>query len=183
MKTPVVQLIKAELVSEEFNSPLMTICKISRTFINRDLVCFVSRLLSESKNIVERELILIRLKKLIIQTPREIDEVIIEAQPEQYAQFLKEIEKEQEFFEPIRWIDAELDYLSNIKSKAIGASQVTSNDIQLKEWLNKIEVMNQFKFSKSTLNRRIADGMPATKIGKTVVFNRQKVNDWLAQLP
>ena len=182
MKTPIIQLIKSELVSKEFDSPLMTIYKISRTFINRDLVDFIDKLLLESKDIGERELILIRIKKLIIQTPREIDEMIIQAQPEQYIEFLKQIIKDQEFYEPIRWIDAELDYINSIKARAINSNQQVPNDAHLKEWLNRLEVMNQFKFSKSTLNRRIAEGMPATKIGKTVMFNRQKVNEWLAQL-
>jgi hypothetical protein len=42
--------------------------------------------------------------------------------------------------------------------------------------------MQVLKISRSTLNRRVAEGMPAQKMGGRQMFNRAKINDWLNQL-
>jgi hypothetical protein len=182
MKTTMIQLIKEDLLSDELNTPLLVICKISRLFINKDLIGFINRLISESKDMAERERILIKLKKLILQTPREPDQTQLEAEPAEFAQFFNEIKKEQEFYDPIKWINAELEYLKSIKSVDIKDAKANENNNELKEWLSRAQVLQLFNISKTTLNRRIAEGMPGSKLGGRQMFNRQKISDWLTGL-
>src|ERR1700679_26566 len=87
MKTST-QLIRAELLSTYNNFPILTTCKIARTFLNKDLVYFVNKLLEESNDFFENELILLRLKKIILQTPREMDQKLVGAEPDNYYQFI-----------------------------------------------------------------------------------------------
>ena len=75
----------------------------------------------------------------------------------------------------------ELDFIKNMKALVAKDEKVV--EVQTKELLDCQEMLQVFRFSKSTLNRRIAEGMPAIKVGAKVMFNRQKINDWLNALP
>ena len=181
-KNTTIELIKAELLSKHFDFPILTTCKISRCFINKELVEFIARLLNEAQDKSDRELMLLRLKKIILQMPREPDPSHLEAEPFEFAKLELEIAREQAFFEPIKWIDAELDFLRNIKTLEVKDTKSAELAIEHKELLNQQELLSIFNFSKSTLNRRIAEGLPTIKLGAKLMFNRHKVNDWLNQL-
>ena len=75
----------------------------------------------------------------------------------------------------------EIDYIISIKN--LNDNKKLSNTaIENKEWLNREEMLETFKISKSTLNRRIAEGMPVLKMGARLQFNRQMVNAWLIKM-
>ncbi|HVW99914.1 MAG TPA: hypothetical protein VHA52_05710 [Candidatus Babeliaceae bacterium] len=168
-------------MSKDNRFPLVTACKVSRTFANKDLVNFMRDLLAEIDNISDRELLLFRLKNIVLQTPREPLGNLFKLKPSDFAKRLIEQGSEQIAFEPIKWIDAEIDLLRNLK--AIDKKEsIDKSPGQSKDLLSRAEMLQLFKFSNSTLNRRIAEGMPTIKLGAKVMFNREKVINWLNQL-
>lgn len=182
MKTTTIQLIKADLLSTDSNFPLLAVYKISRLFVNKDLINFFERLLNESKEQKEKLIILLKLKKLVIQVVREPDPTQLKAESDEFRDYFKSIKKGQKFYDPIKWLDAEIDYLTSIKNLTDQANRSDNVDIEKKEWLNRKEVLQLFDISKSTLNRRISEGMPVNGVGVRQMFNRQELNVWLHSL-
>lgn len=172
------QLIKAELLSTGSNFPLLVVCKISRLYVNRDLVNFFRRLMTDAKDDNERLLLLLKLKKLVLQVPREPDANELAAEPEKFYVFFNEIEREQAFYDPIKWLDAEIEYLFSVqKSVDVEVKEkIAFKDI---EWHTEEEVLRYFKISKSTLNRRIAEGLPAYDFGARPLFNTKEISNYL----
>jgi hypothetical protein len=168
------QLIKSELNSEDGSFPILTVCKLTRLYINKDLISFIKRLLATSTDDIEREKMASKLKKLLLQEPRLPDPDQFKAQPEEFRQFFIEIETEQALYDPLKWLDAELEFIKQSK-----LNKMIPED---KLWLSREEVMRMFDFSITTLNRRIADNMPCKKLGGKVMFNRQKIYEWLENL-
>ena len=161
MKTSTIKLIKADLLADETHFPLLAVYKISRLFVNKDLIDFFQRLLAESKDVKERLILLVRLKKLVVQNPRQPAPTQLKAEADEFREFFKSIEQDQEFYEPIKWLDAEIECLQAIKIITREAAKSNNFDIENKALLNREEVLQLFKISKSTLNRRLAEGMPA----------------------
>ncbi|RYE35883.1 MAG: DNA-binding protein [Sphingobacteriales bacterium] len=126
------------------------------------------------------------LKKLTIQIVRQPDPEHYKAYQDEYEELFDSIQEEQERHNPVKWLEAELEYFNNINKK-LTVEEVTNelNVMQAakerlsKAWLTKDEMMQLFDISKSTLNRRIAEGMPAHKKGKAVHFYLQEVNEWM----
>ncbi|NHA07711.1 helix-turn-helix domain-containing protein [Mucilaginibacter sp. HC2] len=165
MKTNRLHLIKQELISNNFNKHTATINYLSMLYVNTDLILFICRMLNNCKPNEDRELVLIKLKKLLMQTPRRPD-------PEQYRvdrEFFDSIRKEQKLNDPIRFIEAELDFIKATKAYSPEDKDMLSED----------EVLKMFDISRTTLNRRIAEGMPCTKVGGKKAFSRNLISAWL----
>ncbi len=165
------QLIKNELISDDCNFPILTVCKLTRLYINKDLISFINRLLSTSADPIEREKIAFKLKKLVLQEPRLPDPDQLKAQPDEFRQFFIEIETEQAFYDPIKWLDAELEY---IRSKKQNTSM-----FEAKSLLNKQEVMQWLNISISTLSRMISEGLKPIQRGHIMLFHREELIQWL----
>lgn len=182
MKVTYSQLIKNELIKSGFDKPKLTISKISRTIENQELISLINRVLTHTETFMEREQILNKMRKLIIQTLRQPDEIQYQAEKAEFDQYLNGIIQEQEIYNPIAWIDAELNYLSYVKLQGNNGSKTAVSDTIVNDWVDSKEVMRVFGFARSTLNRRIGEGMPVSKIGGKKMFNCQKINEWLLLL-
>jgi hypothetical protein len=159
--------------------------RIRLLFVNKDFIEFIQLIVSRMRQ-SDQLACLYFFKKIAIQVRRAPDPDHFKAFEDEYLEELSLIAQEQEFYEPVRWIEAEIEYRLNT------AKHITSEEVDRrietvqkakqnlnKPWLTKEEMMMLFGFSKSTLNRRIAEGMPCEKHGRIISFCLEDVNDWL----
>lgn len=181
--TPIAKSQKPLTLNEDFKKKLLMRTKL--LFVNREFIAFIERTIEE---LPQRDKLagLYYFKKLAVQVLRRPDPDHFEAFKDEYWEELSAIADEQRHYNPVKWIEAEIDYLLNT------TPQLTKEDVnnQLnimqearqrlsKPWLTKQEVMDLFGFSKTTLNRRISEGMPCQKHGKIVSFHLEDINKWL----
>ncbi len=171
-------MIKDDLLNCEISHPLLAIYKVTTLIENKHLVGFFKKLLTLSKDIDEYLLMLLKLKRLVIQNPREPDPEIQKEFGYELCLYFEEIEKEQELFEPIKWLDAEINYLLSLKRRNSDKQKekLTFKDIH---WHTAEEVRRFLEISTSTLNRYIAGGFPVYNLGGRSMFNTQEMNDYL----
>jgi excisionase family DNA binding protein len=159
--------------------------KFKRIIVNKELTEFISQCI-EKLPTKDKLAALYYFKKLAVQVYRQPDPEHFKAFEDIYLEEMSAIANEQELYEPVKWIEAEIEYISNT------AERLTTEDVNQrldimqdaklkmsKDWLTKDEVMNLFNISKSTLNRRVAEGMPAHKSGKSVYFYLEEINEWM----
>lgn len=161
--------------------------KIKLLYVNKDLIQFIeAKILDKTKK--DRLDMLHFFRKLVQQVYRLPDPDHKAAFEEEYEAEKFAIAKEQAFFEPLKWINAEIECL-DAQIERLTASDVDQRlDIMQqakerlsKEWLTKTEVMELFRISKATINRWISDGLPAHKIGKMVYLYRDEINEYMKQ--
>ncbi|WDF55257.1 helix-turn-helix domain-containing protein [Mucilaginibacter sp. KACC 22063] len=155
-------------------------------YINKDFIEFIE---STIKKLPAKDKLaaLYFFKKLAVQVPRYPD-------PDFYQAFKDEIDEEmsdvseQLNFEPIRWITAEIEYWLNSSERLTVEDVNQKLDVMQdakkrlsKDWLTKEEVMELFRFSRATLNRRISEGMPHHKNGKKTYFYQEEINKWMKE--
>ncbi|QTE36106.1 hypothetical protein J3L18_23680 [Mucilaginibacter gossypii] len=171
MKTNRFNLLIEELLDVNIQGSLpITTNYVSLRYVNTDLIMFISRIINKHQELEKKILILLKFKKIIAQTPRVPDE-------EQYRTdraFFDSIEREQLLNDPIKFIDAELGYLQERQ-----ATILASNDSPQKDWLTAKEVCLKFVFSRSSLNRRVAEGLPYVQLGGKKMFSVSQISDWL----
>ncbi|MNE17336.1 Helix-turn-helix domain protein [compost metagenome] len=132
---------------------------------------------------------MIYFKKIIIQCPRTPDELHYLAFKEQYLEEAQLMLVEQQQFDPIKWINAELDFIDvsrlipkndfedkyKVNSTVLPAKVLITN----KEILTLNDMLEMFNISKSTLDRRRKEGLPFSKVAKKLFFNKTEVNKWI----
>jgi excisionase family DNA binding protein len=159
--------------------------KVKRLYINKEFVDFVNVTINKLP-IKDKLSALHFFRKLAIQTLRQPDPQHYNAFKDEYDEELSALANEQKHYDPVRFIDSEIKYIIN------SAERLTAEDVNKrldimqeakerlsKPWLTKGEVMELFDISKSTLNRRIAEGMPSHKKGKGVCFYLDELNEWM----
>jgi len=152
--------------------------KIAGYRINEELIAFLEQHLSALVEIDGKLTYLFFAKKVLPYLKRE---------PERghFLAFEEEYRNDRVFFEPMKWLDNEIEFWTNIKaldkSKETPQSIVEAKRALSKQWLTKEEIMEMLKFSRTTLNRRIAEGMPCHQKGKAVFFNLEEVSEWLKE--
>lgn len=155
--------------------------EIISLYINKDLVEFLNELLSEVFTKSEKLYYLEFCKKAINQNVRKPDKSHYQAFKEEYDSFFRSIKKEQLLYDPIKWLDAEINYIQAISlignkdvDEVLGASAKPNKD-----WLTFSEMQTRFETSKMALRRRMAEGMPFVKFGNQLRFFPKAVDDWL----
>jgi hypothetical protein len=158
---------KTKLLSKEILSgdavPVMIIRRLKVTVVNQDMVTLIKRLLACCDSVFDRERTLLVLRKLLLQNPRTPD-------PDEYnskREYFDSLTKEQRLYDPIKWIDAELQYLSS--------SQLS---IENKEIFNEHDLLQIFG-SRSTLQRRIDEKMPCAKFGNIKLVTKKLFMEWI----
>jgi phage terminase Nu1 subunit (DNA packaging protein) len=159
--------------------------KIKTMYVNQELVQFIeSKIHDKAKK--DQVDILHFFKKLVQQVYRSPNPDHKAAFEEEYEAEQLTIAQEQAFYEPLKWINAEIEYL-NAQIERLSASEVDQRlDIMQhakerlsKPWLTKKEVMELFSISIATLKRRISEGMPAHKKGKMIYFYLDEINEYM----
>lgn len=153
--------------------------KIRSLVFNSDLIEFCDSTIKKVDSNNEKIVTLLYLKKLVIQTPRYPD-------PDHYRAFEDEYIQEAADYDPIAWIEAEIEFYAKLQQLDLTKSTVSSvvTDAKLKlssTWLTHDEMQEMLKISRSTLNRRIAEGMPHYKKGKFAFFDINEVSEWIKE--
>lgn len=161
----------------DLNHPQVLKKKISQLTINSELINFIEENVNQLKTGTDKMIFLHLCKKLVLQVERSPD-------PDHYRAFEEEYENDRQTYDPIQWIEAELDYQQNLQalSQPQTLSSAVADEAKLRlgtTWLTKEEVMHMFKVSRSTLHRRIAEGMPCHKKGKFKYFHLEEISKWL----
>jgi hypothetical protein len=150
---------------------------------NRELVSLMSELMDQIPNFNEKEFYLLFLRKAILQVQRKPDPEHFKAFEDEYLQELEEISQEQLEHAPLKWIEAELEFVRHAKElnlRDVVIPQTETSPVNSKkDWLTFPEVMDIFHLSKSSLRKRIAEGMPVSKLGTRLMFNQDLVYDWV----
>lgn len=161
--------------------------RFKRLIVNRELTEFIEDTIKELPS-RDKLAALHYFKKLAVQVFREPDPDHYKAFKDEYDEEMSAIVDEQRHYEPVKWIDAEIEYLVNTGehltvedvNQRLDIMQIAKQRLS-KDWLTKEDVMDLFHISKSTLNRRIAEGMPCRKNGKFVYFYLKEINEWMGK--
>lgn len=155
---------------------------IKPIYENKELNLFLAEVMERVTSIDEKIYYLQYCRRFIAQTERKPHQNHYEEFMNEYADFFEEIEYEQELHNPLKWIDAELQYQQFLKSE--GQSKADDKHPQIstaeKDWLTTSELLSWLGISKATLHRKMAQGLPKTKIGKIVRFAPDEVKAWIA---
>ena len=150
--------------------------KISLMSINEELIQFLEKTIGSTQKVDSKILYLYYAKKVLMHCERKPD-------AEHFKSFFEFYKNDRENFDPLKWLEIELDFWNNIK--VLTAEQKSSSEIAQaklslsKQWLTQEEAQEMFKFSRTTINRRIAEGMPFHQKGKSKFFNLEEVGEWL----
>lgn len=168
-----------ETRSEELREEQLT-KHIARLFLNNDLRRFLiqfSRSFSNTKQQVE---VLKLCRKILAQNP----ERKIPYQDPYFkafeSEFLAEIENDIEL-DPIKWVDEELKYISDVNQLETGKQTVSTEQIPETPWLTREQAVEYYKTSASTLDRWRKEGLQSQKIGGKVLINKDVANRWVAE--
>lgn len=158
---------------------------IKRLFVNKEFIDFIKSTLNELPN-KDKIPCLHYFKKLAVQVRRTPDPDHYKAFEELYEAEMAQIEDEQKFYDPVKWINAEIEYLLTATEYLTAADVDQRLDVMIaakqklsKDLLTADEVRQMLNISKSTLNRYVADGLKRQKRGKFVYFCLQDINDWI----
>lgn len=159
--------------------------KVKRLFVNKEFIAFI-KVTIEKLPQKDKLACLHFFKKVAIQVPRLPDPDHFKAFEDTYIEEMLKTADEQEFYEPVKWINAEIEYLQNTGEHLTTEDVNNRVDIMLeakqklsKDWLTEEQTMELFSISKSTLNRRMSEGMPHHKNGKFVYFYLDEINQWM----
>lgn len=152
--------------------------RISLISINEELIQFIDDTINGVDGIDQKILYLCFAKKVLMHIERKPDEEHLRAFREQY-------QRDREVFNPIKWIEVELEFWSD--AKILTSERKTSSEIAQaklsfsKQWLSQEQIQEMFSFSRSTLNRRVAEGMPFHQKGKSKFFDLEEVSEWMKE--
>lgn len=159
---------------------------IKPLYRNIELISLMNSLMDNITSFSEREYYLILLKKTVLQIQRRPDQEHFKAFEDEYLQEAEQIAQEQLEHDPVKWIEAELEFVRLGKDLNLTETLIPSTQSQIKmpvnpkkEWLTFPEVMGIFHLSKASLRKRIAEGMPVSKLGARLLFNQNLVYDWV----
>lgn len=177
MNQTTIQRITAELIMKNQFDLRLTTSKLSSLFVNKELIDYINKITANIKSIDSRELALTKIKKILIQVPRLPENRFLTIDQPEFAEFCLQIRLEQEAYNPLKWVQAELDLIRYIKYTNVIDIGITNSHEDL--WIRKEQVLKKFDISTSTLNRWISEGMPCSKVGAKINFSVKGVNKWL----
>jgi predicted DNA-binding transcriptional regulator AlpA len=160
--------------------------QIGRQYINKELILKIEQILASVHN-ADKLQFLCYLKKVIIQTPRKPDPDHYQAFKDEYDSEGIEIAVEQRLFDPVKWLEAEIEYITQPILSHYSKEEVQNELNKLQEIKRELgkdlltfkDVLALLHLSKTTLNRRIADGMPCYKQGRFVFFVLSEITEWI----
>lgn len=152
--------------------------KLKSLNINEDLIGYLEQTISNFKEIQQRLLFLQYVKKLVIQINRPIDQ-------KHYEAFQYEYDQDQLLFNPITWIEAEIEFQKALKEFHSSENQSSNFNYQQRTnapmpLLRHEDMEKLYHWSRSSLNRRIALGLPYhLDSAGAKFFDVNEVNEWI----
>src|SRR5690606_16753192 len=131
--------------------------EVAGLYVNQELIAFMQNLTELLKSKDEKLYYLQFCKKTILQTKRFSDRHHYEAFREEYDLFFEQIKDEQAIYDPIRWIDAELEFLQMV---SMVKAPAPIDEKPRKDWMTFGEMMEYLGTSKMALRRRMAEDLP-----------------------
>lgn len=154
--------------------------RISSFGINEQLIDFLTDKIGSVEELDKKLWLLFYAKKVLPYLSRMPDQDHFKAFEEDYL-------RDKLYFDPLKWIENEIAFLNNIKTlgnkKAPDQALLEAKADLSKQWLNRDEIMQLLSISRTTLNRRISEGMPCHPKGKSNFFNLEEVSEWLKHEP
>lgn len=154
--------------------------KIRSLCTNEELIIFLEETTNSIKEVEIKILFLYYVKKLVSQIDRPID-------AGHYKAFQFEYDQDRLNFNPEQWICAELDFLKALRdfssSKNTPVTFDMGQNVNAPMPLLRHEDMEKlFRWSRSTLNRRIALGLPFhLDPAGAKFFDVNEVNEWIKE--
>lgn len=151
-------------------------------FVNKEFIEFIEDTITRLPQ-KDKLPCLYYFKKLAVQVYRSPDPDHYKAFQDTYDELISEIADEQKFYNPVKWIDAEIEETMAIASLALADNQTNANveqslSIDL-ELVPEKKVIQMLGMSKSKLLRLRSEGMPYQQIGKPIFYNLNEVKKWL----
>ncbi|HVW96019.1 MAG TPA: hypothetical protein VHA56_08630, partial [Mucilaginibacter sp.] len=152
-------------------------------FVNKEFIEFIEDTI---KKLPQKDKLacLYYFRKLAVQVHRAPDPDHYQAFQDLYDEHISEIADEQKFYNPIRWIDAEIEEMMALADMAAANNERLTND-QVEptkaidpELVPEKKVIEMLGMSKSKLLRLRAEGMPYQQIGKPIFYNLREVKAW-----
>lgn len=153
-------------------------------FVNKEFIEFIEDTI---KRLPQKDKLpcLYYFKKLAMQVYRAPDPDHYKAFEDMYDELLSEIADEQKFYNPVKWIDAEIEEMA-----ALANLTLANNDHQTNgnvehglsvdpELVPEKKVIEMLGMSKSKLLKLRANGMPYQQIGKPIFYNLIEIKKWL----
>ncbi|WP_158826712.1 helix-turn-helix domain-containing protein [Mucilaginibacter lacusdianchii] len=161
--------------------------KIKPLYVNKDLIAFMK---SKIPNNAKDGLVYLHyFKKLVQQVFRSPDPDHYKAFEDEYEAERIAIADEQAFYHPVKWINAEIEYLASLhhaqadqranELEQVALMQKQTKTGLTKDWLTVPEAMEILGVSKSTLQRRMDNGLPYHQQGRKRYFYLDEINDYL----
>lgn len=160
---------------------------IKRLYRNLDLIRFIDDLLKSSSDQAQKEKFIKWSKRIVLGTKRSPDPMHFEAFEDEYKLEFDAISEDQKRHDPVKWLENEEALLDSETHKEIHNEEVNLADVDTKldiynfpkEHLTPKDVMALLGISKTTLDRRKADGLRFYKDGRKVYFKRAEVIRYL----
>jgi hypothetical protein len=152
-------------------------------FVNKEFIGFIEATINKLPQ-KDKLPCLYYFKKLAVQVYRTPDALHYKAHEDLYLERMSEIEDEQKSYDPLKWINAEIDELMALATLATAnnerfdddkAEPIPSFDPEL---VPEKVVIQMLGMSKSKLLRLRAEGMPYQQIGKPIFYNIEEVKKW-----
>ncbi len=174
MKASHLREMRSHLINGDLQSKLLTNA-IKHLFVNIELIDLMKQLLIGCQDPGTREILLINLRKIIKQTPRSAPPEVIKYMWEDHHQHLLNIKEEQRLNDPIKWVNAEIEY--ELALKKIRESE------DKKPFWTFTDIMRIFKWSRQTVYLRMSNSMPSYKIPNSsdTIFFQEEVIKWIKE--
>lgn len=154
--------------------------KIKSLNLNEDLIIFLEETIINIQETEHKILFLHYAKKLVVQIERPVDQG-------HYDAFQFEYDQDRRRFNPALWINAELEFLKVSQEFNCSKNQPTSYGNQQNanapmSLLRHEDMEKMYRWSRSTLNRRIALGLPYhLDPAGAKFFDVTEVNEWIKE--
>jgi hypothetical protein len=157
-------------------------------YVNKEFIEFIQATL---KKLPQKDKLscLHYFKKLTVQAYRAPHPDHYHAHEELYQEEMATIVDEQRFYNPSKWIDAEIEEMLSIAKIAIstndllGDAKTDTTPSFDPELVPEKKVIEMLGMSKSKLLKLRAEGLPNQRIGKPIFYNLNDVKIWLKENP
>lgn len=153
-------------------------------YVNKEFIEFIEVTI---KKLPKKDVLpcLYYFKKLAVQVRRTPEPEHYKAFEDLYDEHISEIVNEQKFYNPLKWIDAEIDEILAIAGLTEANAYSANEDLKEfkpsfdPELVPERKVIEMLGMSKSKLLRLRAEGMPYQQIGKPIFYNLKELKEWL----
>ncbi|WP_162795921.1 hypothetical protein [Pedobacter nanyangensis] len=148
--------------------------RVNAIVYNEELINYMKSTVESQKKIKDKLYILYLFKRVFATSVRNPDK-------KHYYFFENEYLLDRNTFDVDKWLKVEIEFYRNVQSleKEVPHQVVPEikTDFDIK-WITGDEVKKRFNWSRNTLSKRIAEGMPCHAKGNTKLFDLEEIGEW-----